>query len=98
MAHEIAERNPEDAGLALVGVRTHGVPLAQRLAGILAGIVTHAIPTGALDIGMHRDDVGLRGTPRIDASQISFDVTGRTIVLVDVRHELQDKPATPNRA
>jgi pyrimidine operon attenuation protein/uracil phosphoribosyltransferase len=47
MAHEIAERNPEDAGLALVGTRIHGVPLAQRLApGILAGI---DVPTGALD-------------------------------------------------
>ena len=98
MAHEIAERNSEDARLALVGIRTHGVPLAQRLAGILAGTVTHEVPTGALDIGMPQDDIALRGTPRIGASQISFDVTGKTIVLVEVRHELQDEPGAPNRA
>jgi pyrimidine operon attenuation protein / uracil phosphoribosyltransferase len=76
MAHEIVERNPDDASLALVGIRTHGVPLAQRLAVIIK------VPTGELDIGMHRDDLALRA-PRLGASQIVFDVTGKTIVLVD---------------
>jgi pyrimidine operon attenuation protein/uracil phosphoribosyltransferase len=77
MAHEIIERNPDDAGLALVGIRTHGVPLARRLAGILGCRLV-----GELDIGMHRDDLALRA-PRVGASQIDFDVTGKTIVLVD---------------
>jgi pyrimidine operon attenuation protein/uracil phosphoribosyltransferase len=77
MAHEIIERNPDDAGLALIGIRTHGVPLAQRLAGIL-----HCRFTGELDIGMHRDDLALR-TPQVGASNIGFDVTGKTVVLVD---------------
>ncbi len=83
MVHEIAERNPDDAGLALVGIRTHGVPLARRLAVILGGIVKRDIPAGELDIAMHRDDVALRGAPVVGASHIPFDVTGKTIVLVD---------------
>lgn len=83
MAHEIAERNPDEAGIALVGIRTHGIPLAQRLAGILAGILQREIPTGELDIAMHRDDLAIHGTPRVGPSRIPFDVTGKTIVLVD---------------
>src|SRR5437867_12245344 len=73
MAHEIVERNPDDASLALVGIQTRGIPLARRLGNW---------PVGQLDIGMHRDDLALR-TPRVGASQIEFDVTGKTIVLVD---------------
>ena len=83
MAHEIVERNSDNAGMALVGIRTHGVPLAQRLAGIIAGILKQNISTGELDIGMHRDDLAIRGTPVIGISKIDFDVTGKTIVLVD---------------
>jgi pyrimidine operon attenuation protein/uracil phosphoribosyltransferase len=83
MAHEIVERNPDTAGLALVGIRTHGVPLAQRLAGLVGGIVNQNIPTGELDIAMHRDDLAIRGAPVVGVSQIDFDVTGKTIVLVD---------------
>jgi pyrimidine operon attenuation protein / uracil phosphoribosyltransferase len=83
MAHEIVERNPDDPGIALVGIRTHGVPLAQRLAGSLAGLLQRTIPTGELDIAMHRDDIAIRGAPVVGASNIPFDVTGKTIVLVD---------------
>jgi len=83
MAHEIAERNPDDAGLALVGIHTHGVPLARRLAGILAGLVKRDIPTGELDIAMHRDDIAMRGAPIVGPSHVPFDVTGKTVVLVD---------------
>jgi len=83
MAHEIVERNSDNAGLALVGIRTHGVPLAQRLAGLIAGILKQDIPTGELDIGMHRDDLAIHGVPVVGVSKIDFDVTGKTIVLVD---------------
>ncbi|MCG3146718.1 MAG: Bifunctional protein PyrR [Verrucomicrobiae bacterium] len=83
MAHEIVERNSDPTGLALVGIRTHGVPLAQRLAGLIAGILKQTIPTGELDIAMHRDDLAIRGTPVVGISKIDFDVTGKTIVLVD---------------
>lgn len=83
MAHEIVERNPDNANLALVGIRTHGVPLAQRLAGLIGGILKQFITTGELDIAMHRDDLAIRGTPVVGISTINFDVTGKTIVLVD---------------
>jgi pyrimidine operon attenuation protein / uracil phosphoribosyltransferase len=83
MAHEIAERNPDDAGIALVGIRTHGVPLAQRLAGSLTDLLQRNTPTGELDIAMHRDDIAIRGAPVVGPSHIPFDVTGKTIVLVD---------------
>jgi len=83
MAHEIAERNPDETGLAVIGIRTHGVPLAQRLAGTLAGILKRDVPTGELDIAMHRDDIALRVAPVVGPSHIPFDVTGRIIVLVD---------------
>jgi pyrimidine operon attenuation protein/uracil phosphoribosyltransferase len=83
MAHEIVERNTDCVGLALVGIRTHGVPLAQRLAGFIAGILQQEIPTGEIDIGMHRDDLAIHGVPVVGTSTIDFDVTGRSIVLVD---------------
>ena len=83
MAHEIVESNPDSRQLAVVGIRTHGVPLAQRLAAAVAGILHADLPTGQLDIGMHRDDLGLRGAAAVGVSKIDFDVTGKTIVLVD---------------
>ncbi len=83
MAHEIVERNSNQDGLAIIGIRTHGVPLAQRLTGIVAGILKREIPIGEIDISMHRDDIGTRGASVIGATHITFDVTGKTIVLVD---------------
>jgi pyrimidine operon attenuation protein/uracil phosphoribosyltransferase len=83
MAHEIVERNPDDPQLAFLGIRTHGVPLARRLAKAVAGIVPQEIPTGELDISMHRDDIALRGAQVVGTSNITFDLTGKTIVLVD---------------
>ena len=82
IAHEIAERNRGTENVALVGIRTRGVPLAQRIAAHLAQIEGTAPLEGALDIALHRDDYHLRAAaPR--ATQIPFDVGGKTIVLVD---------------
>jgi pyrimidine operon attenuation protein / uracil phosphoribosyltransferase len=85
MAHEIVERHPGPDAIALIGIRTHGVPLAQRLAAKVSTLLQCTIPTGELDIGMHRDDFALRGdgVPSIRPSDIPFDVTDQTIVLVD---------------
>jgi len=83
MAHEIVERNSDNSGLAIIGIRTNGVPLAQRLAKLVAGILKRDIPTGEIDISMHRDDIALRGASAIGATQVAFDITGKTIVLVD---------------
>jgi pyrimidine operon attenuation protein/uracil phosphoribosyltransferase len=84
ISHEIAERNPQDRGLALVGIHSRGAFLAQRLKDLLAELLDTAIPLGDLDIGFYRDDVASRpDAPVVHASHISFDVTGRTIVIVD---------------
>lgn len=84
MAHEIVEHNAQPETLAFVGIRTHGIPLAQRLAGRVGGILKRDFPTGELDISMHRDDLALRESPpKVGPSNIPFDVTGKTIVLVD---------------
>ena len=83
IAHEIAERNEASSNVALIGIPTGGVPLAQRLGKILAGIWNHAVPVGSLDVAMHRDDLDQRVAPRVFPTDIPFDVTGKTIVLVD---------------
>ena len=63
MAHEIVEHNPKPDMLAFVGIRTHGVPLAQRLAAKVGEICNREFPVGELDISMHRDDLALRESP-----------------------------------
>ena len=83
IAHEIAERNENGAEVVLVGIPTGGVPLAQRLGKILAEIWKHAVPTGSLDVSMHRDDLDQRAAPKIHPTLMPFDVNGKTVVLVD---------------
>lgn len=83
MAHEIAERNPAGAQLAIVGIQAGGVFLAQRLAAQLRDILGESVPTGVLDASLHRDDLDQRSAPLLRATEIPFDVNGRTIVLVD---------------
>ena len=83
IAHEIAERNEAGAEVVLVGIPEGGVPLAQRLGKILSEIWQHAVPTGSLDVSMHRDDLDQRAAPKIHPTVMPFDVTGKTVVLVD---------------
>ena len=83
VAHEITERNEASGDVVLVGIQRGGVALAERLAGILAGIVGQTVPSGALDVSMHRDDLDQRAAPNIHPTVIPFDVAGKTVVLVD---------------
>ena len=83
IAHEIAERNESSTEVVLVGVQRGGVHLARRLASLLEGIWGHPVPVGCLDISMHRDDLDHQIAPKIHPTVISFDITGKTIVLVD---------------
>ena len=83
IAHEIAERNERSAEVALIGIQVGGDHLAARLAKILVGIWNHAVPVGILDTTMHRDDLDQRVAPTVHPTEIPFDVTGKTIVLVD---------------
>lgn len=83
ISHEILERNASQLdGLALVGVFTRGVPLARRISENIKQFEGIDVPVGSLDITLHRDDLAdedqhLRG------SDVPFDVTGRTVVMVD---------------
>jgi pyrimidine operon attenuation protein/uracil phosphoribosyltransferase len=83
IAHEIAERNEAGSEVVLVGIQRGGVPLARRLSGLLSGIWGEPIPTGQLDVSMHRDDLDQRVAPDMQPTVIPFDVTGKTVVLVD---------------
>jgi pyrimidine operon attenuation protein/uracil phosphoribosyltransferase len=84
IAHEILERHPDMKGVALVGVRSRGVPLARRLARLL-GEATGAPPVvGALDITLYRDDFTMiAAQPVTKGTDIPFSIDGRTVVLVD---------------
>ena len=83
IAHEVAERNETSEQVVLVGIQKGGVPIAQRLAEGLAEIWNHAVPVGSLDVSMHRDDLDQRAAPNVQPTVIPFDVTGKTVVLVD---------------
>ena len=83
IAHEIAERNP-DSDVALVGIRTRGVPFAQRLSDNFEKFFGKRPDTGILDITLYRDDLSIIAEhPVINGSDIPFAVTGRDIVLCD---------------
>lgn len=83
IAHEIAERNDDGKAVVLVGVQRGGVHLAERLAGLLETIWGHPVPLGRLDANMHRDDLDMHAAPEVHPTVIPFDVTGKTVVLVD---------------
>jgi len=83
IAHEIVERNHGLEGVALIGLQTGGVPLAQRLHQSLVDIEGLTVPLGTLDVAFYRDDIGLRPVVPEAVTDIPFDLTGRTVVLVD---------------
>jgi len=83
IAHEVTERNEAGSDVVLVGIQRGGVPLARRLGALLTGIWGQPIATGSLDVSMHRDDLDQRAAPNVQPTLIPFDVTGKTVVLVD---------------
>jgi pyrimidine operon attenuation protein/uracil phosphoribosyltransferase len=84
IAHEILERHPDVKRLALVGVRSRGVPLARRLARLIGEAAGAEPAVGALDIALYRDDfTSLAAQPITKGSDILFSIDGRTLVLVD---------------
>ena len=86
IAHEILERNRGTNDLALVGIRTRGVPLARRIATSLHEINHTEVPTGALDITLYRDDLmrhPVGPQPLVRRTEIPFSIDGRRILLVD---------------
>ncbi len=84
LAAQVARRNRGVEGLAFVGIKRRGVPLAERLAALVNKGRAKPAPVGAIDITLYRDDLQLVAeTPIVRGSEIGFDINGRTVVLVD---------------
>jgi pyrimidine operon attenuation protein/uracil phosphoribosyltransferase len=82
MAHEIIERNHGLDRVALIGLQRGGVWLAESLAAEIARI-DHEIPVGSIDASLYRDDIGLRPVSPGSVSDVSFEIDGAIVVLVD---------------
>ena len=90
IAHEVIERNDDLANVALVGIHTRGVPIAQRLRRLVEERSGHDLALGQLDITFHRDDVHVRAgqaprraQPVVRDTKLDFALEGRTVILVD---------------
>ncbi|HEX5415798.1 MAG TPA: bifunctional pyr operon transcriptional regulator/uracil phosphoribosyltransferase PyrR [Chloroflexota bacterium] len=84
IAHEIVERNRGVDGLVLLGIRSRGAPIAQRLRAKLLDLEGVEVPLGELDITMYRDDLAERRLqPRIGPSVVPVALGDRPVVLVD---------------
>jgi pyrimidine operon attenuation protein/uracil phosphoribosyltransferase len=84
IAHEIVEQNAGSADLVIIGMRTRGVPLAHRVAGIIGGFESSTPPTGELDVTMYRDDLGMKiQPPAVAPTDILFPIEGKDVVLFD---------------
>ncbi|MGI5875342.1 MAG: bifunctional pyr operon transcriptional regulator/uracil phosphoribosyltransferase PyrR [Dethiobacteria bacterium] len=85
IAHEIVEKNKGTEAVIMVGIKSRGVPLAGRLAKLIEKIEGVLPPVGLLDITPYRDDRQVRDLPqaREEAAALPFDITGKTVILVD---------------
>ncbi len=84
ISHEIVEKNKGVENIVLVGIRTRGVPIAERLAGTIEAIEGKRPPVGVLDITLYRDDLStLSYQPIVHPTELPVDISGKTIVLVD---------------
>lgn len=84
ISHEIVERNPDLGSVILAGIPSRGVEIARRIAAIVESLGGVVVPTGAIDISMHRDDVGTRRElPRVQASTLPLPLEGKTVIIVD---------------
>ena len=90
IAHEIIERNEDLSSVALVGIHTRGVPIAQRIRRLVEERSGEELALGQLDITFHRDDVHVRAgqaprrpQPLVRDTRLDFELEGRTVILVD---------------
>ena len=84
LGHEVVERQGGTDGLVLIGIQRRGVVLAHRLASAIAAAEAVRLPVGALDISLYRDDLSeLASYPIVRPTELPFDITDRTVVLID---------------
>jgi pyrimidine operon attenuation protein/uracil phosphoribosyltransferase len=84
VAHEVLERNKGTEGLCLIGIRSRGVHIAQRLQARIQGIEGVEVPSGIIDITLYRDDLSRAGQqPEVKGTRIGFAIDDKRVVLVD---------------
>jgi len=84
LAHEIVEKSGGADDVILIGIRRRGVPLAQRLAGVIRGFSKREVPVGSLDITLYRDDLStIAPQPVVHASEIPFAVDDKVLIVID---------------
>lgn len=84
IAHEIIEHNKSVEKLAIVGIRTRGAFIAERIAKAIEAIEKKTVPVGAMDITLYRDDLATaQNCPIVHKTEIDFDISDKTIILVD---------------
>jgi pyrimidine operon attenuation protein / uracil phosphoribosyltransferase len=83
IAHEIIERNPDPSRIAIVGIPSRGVVIAERLAAFVQQFSDASVETGVVDISMHRDDLARRPVPAVVPTRLPYDLEHRTIILAD---------------
>jgi len=84
ISHEIIEKNKGVDNVVIIGIRRRGVPLAERIARKVQEVEGRNLPLGVLDITLYRDDLSnIASQPVVHKTEISFDITGKKVVLVD---------------
>ena len=84
ISHEIVERNKGTQNIVLVGIRSRGIPLSERIAAMIERIEGIRPALGILDITLYRDDLStLSYQPVVRETEIPVDITDKTIVLID---------------
>jgi pyrimidine operon attenuation protein / uracil phosphoribosyltransferase len=82
ISHEIVERNKGAGNVVIVGIRTRGVPLSERIADAISKIEGVEVPIGRLDVTLYRDDIHIR-LPVVKETHLPGDISGKNIVIVD---------------
>jgi pyrimidine operon attenuation protein/uracil phosphoribosyltransferase len=84
LAHEIIERNKGTENIVIIGIRTRGAILAERLAEILSKVGKVTLPVGVIDITLYRDDVQDKlDQPVVQKTDMLFDIVDKVVILVD---------------
>ena len=84
LSHEIIENNTNQEEIVLIGIRTRGEYLAQRLHELIKKNTGNNLPLGTLDVTFYRDDFRTNlGSPKVGASNIIFEIDGKTVILID---------------
>ena len=84
ISHEIIEKNSDLSSIAIVGIRTRGEVIAQRIVSLINKITNSNIYSGTIDVTFYRDDFKTNfDSPKVGPSDIQFDVSNKNIILID---------------